>query len=182
MTPSQTLTENKMKAIDTATIRAAAKNLENGAVTSGYQGNREEIIALLNGALATELVCVLRYKRHYFTASGLENTSIKAEFLKHAMEEEAHANLIAERIVQLNGEPDFNPATLISRSHAEYDDSEDIMAMIKANLISERVAIESYRQMIANIGDSDPTTKHMLISIMAMEEEHADEMKDLLAI
>lgn len=182
MTSSKTLTENKMKAIDTAAIRAAAKNLENGAVTSGYQGNREEIIALLNGALATELVCVLRYKRHYFTASGLENTSIKAEFLKHAMEEEVHANLIAERIVQLNGEPDFNPATLISRSHAEYDDSEDIMAMIKANLISERVAIESYRQMIANIGDSDPTTKHMLISIMAMEEEHADEMKDLLAI
>lgn len=182
MTSSKTLTENKMKAIDTAAIRAAAKNLENGAVTSGYQGNREEIIALLNGALATELVCVLRYKRHYFTASGLENTSIKAEFLKHAMEEEVHANLIAERIVQLNGEPDFNPATLISRSHAEYDDSEDIMAMIKANLISERVAIESYRQMIANIGDSDPTTKQMLISIMAMEEEHADEMKDLLAI
>ena len=170
----------KSSAIDTAAIRAAAKNLEDGAVTSGYQGNREEIISLLNGALATELVCVLRYKRHQFTASGLENTSIKAEFLQHALEEEAHANQIAERIVQLNGEPDFNPATLTTRSHAEYDDSADIMDMIKANLISERVAIESYRQMIEKIGDTDPTTRHMLIGIMAMEEEHADDMKDLL--
>lgn len=169
------------KGLDTAAIRAAAKNLENGAVTSGYKGNREEIIAMLNGALATELVCVLRYKRHHFTASGIENVSIKAEFLQHAMEEEAHANLLAERIVQLNGLPDFNPSTLTARSHAEYDDSDDIMDMIKANLISERVAIESYRQMIAKIGDTDPTTKHMLIGIMAMEEEHADDMRDLLS-
>ena len=168
------------QAIDTAAIRAAAKNLKDGAVTSGYQGNREEIVALLNGALATELVCVLCYKRHYFTVHGRENGAVKAEFLQHALEEEAHANLIAERIVQLNGKPDFNPATLTEHSHAEYDDSSDIMAMIRANLIAERIAIEAYRQMIEKIGDSDPTTRHMLIGIMAMEEEHADDMKDLL--
>ena len=172
--------ENKMGKLDTQAIRAAAANTEDGAVSSGYQGDREGIVAMLNEALATELVCVMRYKRHYYTASGLENTPIKEEFLEHAKEEEAHADMIAERIVQLNGEPDFNPATLVERSHAEYDDSSDIRAMIKANLIEERVAIEAYRQMIAKIGDSDPTTKHMLIQIMAQEEEHADDMKDLL--
>ncbi|MES2932441.1 MAG: ferritin-like domain-containing protein [Pseudomonadota bacterium] len=172
---------SNMSAIDTAAIREAARNMEDGAVTSGYKGNREQIIALLNGALATELVCVMRYKRHYYTASGLENAPIKAEFLQHAQEEEAHANLIAERIVQLNGDPDFNPATLLQRSHAEYDESDDIKAMIRANLIAERVAIESYRQMIEQIGDTDPTTTHMLVGIMAMEEEHADDMRDLLA-
>jgi bacterioferritin len=167
--------------IDTAAVRAAAKNLDDGAVTAGYQADRHEIIALLNDALATELVCVLRYKRHYYTASGLQNGPIKAEFLQHAQEEQAHADQLAERIVQLNGKPDFNPATLIERSHAEYDDSENIQAMIKANLIAERVAIESYRQMIEQIGDKDPTTRHMLVGIMAMEEEHADDMRDLLA-
>jgi bacterioferritin len=172
--------ENKMGKLDKQAIRAAAANTEDGAVSSGYQGDREGIVAMLNEALATELVCVMRYKRHYYTASGLENTPIKEEFLEHAKEEEAHADMIAERIVQLNGEPDFNPATLVERSHAEYDDSSDIRAMIKANLIEERVAIEAYRQMIAKIGDSDPTTKHMLIQIMAQEEEHADDMKDLL--
>ncbi len=172
--------ENKMGKLDKQAIRSAAANTEDGAVSSGYQGDREGIIAMLNEALATELVCVMRYKRHYYTASGLENTPIKEEFLAHAKEEEAHGDMIAERIVQLNGEPDFNPATLSQRSHAEYDDSSDIRAMIKANLIEERVAIEAYRQMIAKIGDSDPTTKHMLIQIMAQEEEHADDMKDLL--
>jgi bacterioferritin len=161
----------KTDSINTAAIRDAAKNLEDGAVTSGYKGNREEIISLLNGALATELVCVLRYKRHYFTVSGLENGAVKAEFLQHAMEEEGHANQIAERIVQLNGDPDFDPATLLARSHAEYDDSSDIKAMIRANLIAERIAIEAYRQMIEKIGDTDPTTRHMLIGIMAVEEE-----------
>lgn len=172
--------ENQMGKLDKQAIRAAAANIEDGAVSSGYQGDREGIVAMLNEALATELVCVMRYKRHYYTASGLENTPIKEEFLEHAKEEEAHADMIAERIVQLNGEPDFNPATLVERSHAEYDDSSDIRAMIKANLIEERVAIEAYRQMIAKIGDSDPTTKHMLVQIMAQEEEHADDMKDLL--
>jgi bacterioferritin len=172
--------ENTMGKLDKAAIRAAAANTDEGAVSSGYQGDREGIVAMLNEALATELVCIMRYKRHYFTATGLENASIKAEFLEHAKEEEAHADMIAERIVQLNGEPDFNPRTLSDRSHAEYDDSSDIRAMIRANLVEERVAIEAYRQMIAKIGDTDPTTKHMLIQIMAQEEEHADDMKDLL--
>ncbi|MFZ6799315.1 ferritin-like domain-containing protein [Undibacterium sp. Di24W] len=168
------------KGINTDAIRAAARNFDDGAVTAGYQANRKQVIAMLNAALATELVCVLRYKRHYYTASGLQNGPIKAEFLQHAAEEQAHANLLAERIVQLNGKPDFNPATLISRSHVEYDEAEDIQAMIKANLIAERVAIESYRQMIEQIGETDPTTRHMLVGIMAMEEEHADDMRDLL--
>lgn len=167
--------------IDTNAIRAAAKNYDDGAVTAGYQGDRKQVIAMLNAALATELVCVLRYKRHYYTARGLQNGPIKAEFLQHAIEEQAHADLLAERIVQLNGQPDFNPATLAERSHVEYDDTDDIQSMIKANLIAERVAIESYRQMIEQIGETDPTTRHMLVGIMAVEEEHADDMRDLLA-
>ncbi|MBF6615240.1 MAG: ferritin-like domain-containing protein [Candidimonas sp.] len=166
--------------IDVAAIRQAARNLEDGAVSSGYQGNREEIIEMLNAALATELVCAMRYKRHYYTATGLVNEPIKAEFLTHAQEEEEHAGRIAERIVQLNGEPDFNPATISQRSHAEYDECTDIKGMIRANLVAERIAIESYRQMIERIGDTDPTTKHLLIDIMAVEEEHADDMRDLL--
>jgi len=167
--------------IDVAAIRAAAKNFDDGAVTAGYQANRKEVVSMLNAALATELVCVLRYKRHYYTASGLQNGSIKAEFLQHAIEEQAHADLLAERIVQLNGLPDFNPTTLTERSHAEYDEAKSVQAMIKANLIAERVAIESYRQMIDNIGETDPTSRQMLVGIMAMEEEHADDMRDLLA-
>jgi bacterioferritin len=155
--------------------------MNDGAVTAGYQADRENVISMLNAALATELVCVLRYKRHFYTATGLQNGPIKAEFLQHAIEEQGHANLLAERIVQLNGKPDFNPATLITRSHAEYDDSESIQNMIKANLIAERIAIEAYRQMIETIGETDPTTSHMLVGIMAMEEEHADDMRDLLA-
>lgn len=167
--------------IDTVEIRAAARNFADGAVTGGYQGDRKEIIAMLNGALATELVCVLRYKRHYYTATGLQNGPIKAEFLQHALEEQGHADLLAARIVQLNGQPDFNPATLLARSHAEYDDSDKIQSMIKANLIAERIAIEAYRRMIDDIGSNDPTTRLMLTGIMAMEEQHADDMRDLLA-
>ena len=166
--------------LDTAAIRAAAQHLDDGAVTIGYQADRKEIIAMLNGALATELVCILRYKRHYYTAKGLQNGLVKAEFLQHALEEQGHADLLAARIVQLNGEPDFNPATLTERSHAEYDASDSIQSMIRANLIAERVAIEAYRQMIKQIGDTDPTTRQMLVGIMAMEEEHADDMSDLL--
>lgn len=166
---------------DVGAIRAAAANLDDGAVTDGYQADREAVIAMLNDALATELVCVLRYKRHYYTVSGRDNGPIKAEFLEHAQQEQEHADTLAERIVQLNGSPNFNPASLTARSHAEYNDSEDVQAMIRSNLIAERVAIESYRQMIAAIGDRDPTTKHMLINIMAVEEEHADDMRDLLA-
>jgi bacterioferritin len=124
---------------------------------------------------------VLRYKRHYYTVSGPNTGHVKAEFLEHAQQEQDHADTIAERIVQLNGSPNFNPATLTSRSHAEYDESEDVQSMVRANLIAERVAIESYRQMIAAIGDKDPTTRQMLITIMAVEEEHADDMRDLLS-
>ena len=173
-------TKNLAHGFDIAAIRRAAANLDDGAVTEGYQADREAVIAMLNDALATELVCVLRYKRHYFTVSGRDNGPIKAEFLEHAQQEQDHADSLAERIVQLNGSPNFNPATLTARSHAEYDASEDVQSMIRANLIAERVAIESYRQMIAAIGDKDPTTKHLLISIMAVEEEHADDMRDLL--
>ncbi|MGI4717677.1 MAG: ferritin-like domain-containing protein [Janthinobacterium lividum] len=166
---------------DVEAIRRAAANLDEGAVTEGYQADREAVIAMLNDALATELLCVLRYKRHYYTVSGPNTGHIKAEFLEHAQQEQDHADRIAERIVQLNGSPNFNPATLTARSHAEYDDSEDVQAMIRADLIAERVAIESYRQMIAAIGDKDPTTRALLVDIMAVEEEHADDMRDLLA-
>ncbi|KAF0814488.1 DNA protection during starvation protein [Andreprevotia sp. IGB-42] len=175
---------NEMTAIradvDTQAIRDAARRIDDGAVTVGYRADREAIIAMLNGALATELVCVMRYKRHYYTVSGLQNGPVKAEFLQHAKEEQAHADMLAQRIVQLNGKPDFNPATLSTRSHAEYDDSDNIQAMIRANLVAERIAIEAYRQMIENIGSMDPTTTHMLVGIMATEEEHADDMRDLL--
>jgi bacterioferritin len=172
---------NLARGFDIAEIRRAAANLEDGAVTEGYAADREAVISMLNAALATELLCVLRYKRHYFTVSGPNTGHIKAEFLEHAQQEQDHADRIAERIVQLNGSPNFNPATLTQRSHAEYDDSEDVQAMIRADLIAERVAIESYRQMIQAIGDSDPTTKIMLTEILAVEEEHADDMRDLLA-
>lgn len=174
-------TKHLAHGFDVAAIRRAAANLDDGAVTEGYQADREAVIAMLNDALATELLCVLRYKRHYYTVSGPNTGHIKAEFLEHAQQEQDHADRIAERIVQLNGSPNFNPATLTARSHAEYDDSDDVQAMIRADLIAERVAIESYRQMIQAIGDQDPTTSKMLTDIMAVEEEHADDMRDLLA-
>ena len=174
-------TKHLAHGFDVAAIRRAAANLDDGAVTEGYQADREAVIAMLNDALATELLCVLRYKRHYYTVSGPNTGHIKAEFLEHAQQEQDHADRIAERIVQLNGSPNFNPATLTARSHAEYDESEDVQAMIRADLIAERVAIESYRQMILAIGDKDPTTRALLVDIMAVEEEHADDMRDLLA-
>jgi bacterioferritin len=173
-------TQRLAHGFDVAAIRAAAANMDEGAVTEGYAADREAVIEMLNDALATELVCVLRYKRHYFTIAGPNTRAIKDEFLEHAQEEQVHADRIAERIVQLNGAPNFNPATLNQRSHAEYDDAQDAMAMVRANLVAERVAIESYRQMIAAIGDKDPTTRQMLIEIMASEEEHADDMRDLM--
>jgi len=174
-------TNNLAHGFDIDAIRRAAANLDDGAVTEGYQADREAVIAMLNDALATELLCVLRYKRHYYTVSGPNTGHIKAEFLEHAQQEQDHADRIAERIVQLNGSPNFNPATLSARSHAEYDDSTDVQAMVRADLIAERVAIESYRQMIAAIGDKDPTTRALLVDIMAVEEEHADDMSDLMA-
>ncbi|MEW7850330.1 ferritin-like domain-containing protein [Massilia aurea] len=174
-------TTNLAHGFDISAIRAAAANLDDGAVTEGYQADREAVIAMLNDALATELLCVMRYKRHYYTVSGPGTGQIKAEFLEHATQEQDHADRIAERIVQLNGSPNFNPATFAARSHAEYDESLDAQAMVRADLIAERVAIESYRQMIVAIGDKDPTTRNMLIEIMAVEEEHADDMRDLMA-
>lgn len=166
---------------DTAMLRAnARKNIENGAVTHTYKADKAIVIKLLNDALATEYVCVLRYYRHYFMASGMLADSIKAEFLEHAQQEQAHAGMLAERIVQLGGEPDLNPDTLTARSHAEYKEGKDLRDMVREDLIAERIAIDSYREMINYIGDSDTTTKRILEHILAQEEEHADEFSDLL--
>lgn len=166
--------------LDEAALDAARHSLDDGAVTPGYGPWREAVVRLLNEALATELVCVMRYKRHHFTAHGLASPQIAAEFMVHANEEAAHADRLAERIVQLGGEPDFNPDGLLQRSHADYDTSSSLKAMVRANLIAERVAVESYRQMIALLGDKDPTTRRLLEDILRDEEEHADELKDLL--
>ena len=159
---------------------AAREHIMEGAVTPGYTADRETVLKLLNEALATEIVCVLRYKRHYFMAEGIAADAVKAEFLQHANEEQQHADQIAARIVQLNGEPNLNPDGLTSRSHAEYVEGEDLIDMIKEDLVAERIAIDSYREMINYIGDKDTTTKRMLESILAMEEEHADDLVGLL--
>jgi bacterioferritin len=166
--------------LDQSALEAAKRSPEKGAVTPSYGPWREDIIRLLNGALATEIVCTLRYKRHHFTAKGVSSPKIAEEFLVHANEETAHADMLAERIVQLGGKPDFAPTTLAERSHADYDESSDLQAMIRANLIAERVAIEAYGQMIKLIGDKDPTTRRILESILSQEQEHADELSDWL--
>ena len=166
--------------LDKDALKKAAQNLDDGAVTPSYGPHRDAIIKLLNDALATELVCVLRYKRHYFTAVGLASPSIAEEFLVHANEEAAHGDLLAQRITQLGGEPDFAPDTLTKRSHAGYDESKDLKAMVRANLVAERIAIESYTQMISLLADKDPTTRRVLEGILAQEEEHANELKDWL--
>ena len=167
--------------LDQAALDAAKKNLSEGAITPAYGPWREDIIKLLNDSLATELVCTLRYKRHHFTAKGMSSPAIAEEFLVHANEETEHADMIAERIVQLGGEPDFNPKSLLDRSHADYDQSLDLKAMIRANLVAERVAIETYSQMVALIGDKDPTTRRLVEDILADEQVHAEELKDWLA-
>jgi len=159
----------------------ARKHIEDGAVTPGYKADRETVIKLLNEALATELVCILRYKRHYFMASGINADAVAQEFLQHANEEQMHADQIAARIVQLKGEPNFNPDGLSSRSHAEYVEGRDLIDMIREDLVAERIAIDSYGEMIRYIGDKDPTTRRMLEGILAMEEEHADDLASLLA-
>ena len=166
---------------DTQTLRAQAReSIEDGAITRTYHADRETVIKLLNAALATEYVCVLRYYRHYFMAKGMLADSVKAEFLEHAKQEQEHAGLLAERIVQLGGEPDLNPDTLTARSHAEYKEGTDLRDMVRENLIAERIAIDSYREMINFVGDKDTTTKRILERILAQEEEHADEFADLL--
>jgi bacterioferritin len=176
-----TLAENGRMQLNAAGLEAARRSLDQGAVTPSYGPWRDDIIQLLNDSLATELVCVLRYKRHHFTAEGLSSPKIAEEFLVHANEESAHADRLAKRIVQLGGEPDFSPDSLSKRSHASYDESTDLKAMIKANLIAERVAVEAYSQIIALIGDKDPTTRRLLEDILADEQAHADELKDWLA-
>ena len=173
-------TDNNELVINEAGLQAARRSLDDGAVTPAYGPHREAIIKLLNDSLATELVCVLRYKRHHFMATGLASPKIAEEFMVHANEESAHADRIAQRIVQLGGEPDFSPSTLLERSHADYDASNDLKTMVRVNLIAERVAVEAYHQMIALIGDKDTTTRRMLEDILAQEEEHADELSDWL--
>ena len=162
-------------------IEAARQRIDQGAVTPSYGPWRKDIVKLLNDSLATELVCVLRYKRHHFTATGLASPKIAEEFLVHANEESGHADRLARRIVQLGGEPDFSPESLSQRSHAAYDDSSDLKAMIEANLIAERVAIECYSQIVRLIGDKDATTRRLIEDILADEQAHADELSDWLA-
>jgi bacterioferritin len=167
---------------DLSALRARARDqMMKGAITPSYpEADRKAIVELLNTALATEIVCVLRYKRHYYATHGIRAKFVSAEFLEHAKEEQAHADQIAERIVQLGEDPDLNPATLLSRSHSEYDEATSLRPMLEADLFAERIAIESYREMINFIGQRDPTTRRMLESILAQEEEHAEDLVDLL--
>jgi bacterioferritin len=166
---------------DIQALRARArKHIEEGAVTDNYRADKAVVIRLLNEALATEIVCTLRYKRHYFMARGLTSAPIAAEFLEHAKEEDAHADRFAERIVQLGGEPDFSPDGLATRSHAEYVAGGSLVDMIREDLVAERVAIESYRDMIQYLGDGDPTTRRLIEEVLAVEEEHADDLLTLI--
>src|SRR5215469_6661367 len=159
----------------------ARKHIEEGAVTEGYKANRDQVTKVLNDVLATEIVCVLRYKRHYYMAQGISSDSVKAEFLQHANEEQQHADWVAERITQLGGEPDFNPRTLTERSHSEYVEGKSLVDMIKEDLIAERIAIQSYSEIIRWLGDNDPTSRILIEQINKVEEEHANDMLDLLA-
>ncbi|MGE5385308.1 MAG: ferritin-like domain-containing protein [Betaproteobacteria bacterium] len=167
---------------DVPTLRRQARqSIDDGAVTAGYTADRAEVLRLLNEALATEIVCVLRYRRHHFMARGINAKSIADEFLVHSNEELGHADQLAERIVQLGGEPDYAPQTLLERSHAEYVEAETLVGMIKEDLVAERIAIDSYRDMVRYLGTQDSTTRRLLEEILAVEEEHADELSDLLA-
>lgn len=166
---------------DTKTLRAnARKNVEDGAVTRDFPADREEIITKLNESMATEWVCVLRYMRHYHTATGLVSEPIKAHFLEHAKAEQAHAMALAERIVQLGGEPDLNPDNLTKYSHAEYREGKTLKDMVTEDLVAERIAVQSYRELVQYLGDRDPTTRKLIEHILEQEEEHADEFSDLL--
>jgi bacterioferritin len=158
----------------------ARQHIERGAVTEGYKADRNTVIRLLNEALATEIVCVLRYKRHYFMARGIHAQAVAAEFLEHANEEQGHADQIADRIVQLGGEPNFSPDGLLTRSHAEYVEGDSLVDMIKEDLVAERIAIDSYSEMARYFGEDDPTTRRLIEGILAMEEKHADDLATLL--
>ncbi len=166
---------------DIQTLRDRARaNIEQGPITSAYGADRERVIQVLNEALATELVCVLRYKRHYYTATGLNAAPVAAEFLQHATEEQGHADQLALRITQLQGEPNFDPEGLATRSHAEYDASLDLLDMVREDLVAERIAIESYSEIITWLGSKDPTTRRLLEDILSVEEEHADDLLSIL--
>lgn len=166
---------------DIKTIRERArKEIDSGAVTPDYALDKDQVCKILNEALATEIVCVLRYKFHYFMASGLHKEGVAAEFLQHSNEEQAHADQIAERIKQLGGKPEMNPAVVAQRAHSEYVEGDSLVDMIKENLVAERIAIQTYREMVQFFGDKDPTSRVMMEGILAMEEEHADDMADLL--
>ena len=172
---------NKPFLTDIKTLRERARqHIENGAVTEGYGADRETVIKLLNEALATEIVCVLRYRRHYFMAAGINAEGVAAEFLQHSNEEQGHADQLSQRIVQLKGEPNLNPEGLLTRSHAEYVEGETLTDMIKEDLVAERIAIDSYREMITYFGNDDPTSRRMMEGILAVEEEHADDLVTLL--
>jgi bacterioferritin len=167
---------------DVATLRQRARqNMDSGAVTANYGADPKVVVEVLNAALATEIVCVLRYKRHYFMAQGIASESVKAEFLEHAGEEQEHADSIAERIVQLGGEPDLDPDTLTRRSHSEYKPGTSLVDMLREDLVAERVAIESYREIVQWLHGKDSTSKRMLEEILAVEEEHAEDIQSLLA-
>ena len=166
---------------DVQTLRRRARqHIEQGAVTEGYRADRDTVVRILNEALATEIVCVLRYKRHYFMASGIHAQSVAQEFLEHANQEQQHADQISERIVQLGGAPNLSPDGLLSRSHSEYVEGTGLRDMIEEDLVAERVAIDSYREIVAFLGNDDPTTRRMLEGILAVEEEHADDLVNLL--
>jgi bacterioferritin len=166
---------------DIEAIRQRARqHIENGAVTDAYRGDRETAIRVLNEALATELVCVLRYKRHHYAASGIHAQAVAEEFLEHAREEQEHADMIAGRITQLGGDPDFNPETLTRRSHSEYVEGKNLSEMIREDLVAERIAIEAYSEIIRYFGDNDPTSRRLMEAILAKEEEHAEDLKTLI--
>src|ERR1043166_5016062 len=166
---------------DIQTLRQRAReHIAQGAVTPGYHADRSVVLKLLNEALATEIICTLRYKRHYFSAKGIHAESVAAEFLEHAQDEQQHADQIAERITQLGGEPDFSPDGLASRSHAEYVEGDSLEDMIKEDLVAERIAIDSYKEMVLYLGEKDPTSRRLMEEILAKEEEHADDLANLL--
>jgi bacterioferritin len=167
---------------DVGTLRERARrHIDNGAVTESYGADREQVLRLLNEALATELVCVLRYKRHYYMAKGPQAEAAAAEFLEHATQEQEHADSLAARIVQLGGEPNFSPDGLAMRSHSEYVEGSNLHEMLEEDLVAERIAIDSYREIIKFVGDADPTTRRLFEQILAVEEEHADDIANLMA-
>ena len=162
-------------------IRARARQkIEEGPVTADYQLDREQAIGILNEALATEIVCVLRYQFHYFMATGIHSAAVAEEFREHATEEQEHANRIAERIKQLGGKPEMNPALVAQTSHTQYIEGTSLADMIREDLVAERIAIDAYREIVTYFGDQDPTSRNMMEEILAQEEEHADELADLL--